>query len=331
MMQVKESGYLMERLWVKKMNRSTKIVALAIIALIGFNFIYDNLLIAKASETQYEKIEKKISGCLDLEKMNVRLSEGLLDIPERFQKQAILYEWITVAVNQYVLEKGIEDVFYCDLEENLLSEKTQFLIDNVNDEREDYLYEYHIEDYNGIDNIQGCYKLKLAGRNHTLYVDVQPQEKKIYLYPAECESFVIKDNSDGNIAVYEQIERGNDGQIIYYPDSYVQSDWDDLEVIDNHFAGVTLEELEKLEYLKVPEGVSKSWESVIYLDVASILKRYMEENQLEEVFYFDADEDIIAYVTNMIFTCRLRSQERTLYMDIDSYNMKAHVYEVEEW
>ena len=65
--------------------------------------------------------------------------------------------------------------------------------------------------------------------------------------------------------------------------------------------------------------------------MASVLKRYMEEKQLDDVFYFDANKDIIVQVTNMIYTCRLRSRERTLYIDIDGYNMKAHVYEVEEW
>lgn len=313
-----------------KTIRKIILIMLTVILLICIS-VNCNLLTIKASEKWENTIGKEINISLELERMNDRLSEGLLDIPERFQKQAILYEWITAAVNQYVLDKGIDDVFYCDLEENLLSEKTQFLNDNISDEWKDYPYEYHIEDYNDTENIQGCYKLKLEGRNHTLYVDVQVQERKIFIYPAECEFLVVKDNLDGNIAAYEQIERGDDGQIVYYPDIYVQSDWDDLEFIDNHFAGVTLEELEELEYLKLPEGAGYSWESAIYLDVASILKRYVEENQLEDVFYFDTDEDIIARVTNMIFTCRLRSQERTLYMDIDSYNKKAHVYEVEEW
>lgn len=331
MIQMKESGYLMERLSDKKMSRIRKIAALAVIISICLNAKYSSQLMVKASETRDENVEKETVRSLELDRTNARLFEGLLDTPESFQRQAVLYEWITEAVNQYVLEKGIDDVFYCNLEEDLLSEKTQYIINNSSDKWKDYPYEYLIEDESKVDMGQGSYKLKLAGQDHILYVDVQVQDKKIYLYPAECEFLVVVDNSDGNIEAYEQIESGDDGQIVYYPDIYVKSDWDDLERIDDHFAGVTTEELEELEYLKLPKGASDSWNVVIYLDVASILKRYVEENQMDDVFYFDADKDIIARVTNMIFTCRLRSQERTLYMDIDSYNMNAHVYEVEEW
>lgn len=312
-----------------RIKKNTLIVLVAIVII--YIYVNCNLLIIKASEKWEDSTEKEITTPLELERMNARLSEGLLDMPEWFQRQMILYEWITAAVDQYVLEKGIDDIFYCDLEEQLLNEKTQFFIDNVSDEWKDYPYEYCIKDDAGLDIVQGCYKLKLEGEKHILYADVQTQEKKIYLYPAECEFFLMVDNSDGNVAAYEQIERGDEGQIVHYPDTYVQSDWNDLECIDNHFSGVAIEELEELDYLKLPEGVSKSWNAVIYLDVASILKRYVEENQLDDVFYFNADKDIIAQVTNMIFTCRLRSQERTLYIDIDGYNMKAHVYEVEEW
>ena len=91
-----------------------------------------------------------------------------------------------------------------------------------------------------------------------------------------------------------------------------------------------LEELENLDFLKVPEGASASYSAGVYLDVASVLKRFLEENQIEEIFYFDIAEDVVSEVTNMIFTCRVRSRNRTLYIDLDTVNMKAHVYQVEE-
>lgn len=102
---------------------------------------------------------------------------------------------------------------------------------------------------------------------------------------------------------------------------------DNMEVIDDHFAGVSLDELQSLDYLKFPDNLC-CYQS-IYLSVSSILKRYMEEHHIEDVFYFDAEKDIIGSVTNMIFTCRLRGENQTLYIDIDAYNMKCHVYEME--
>ena len=63
-----------------------------------------------------------------------------------------------------------------------------------------------------------------------------------FVYPAECEFLLVVGNADGNTAVYEQIERGDEGQIVYYPDTYVQSDWNNLESIDGHFLEIEIKE-----------------------------------------------------------------------------------------
>lgn len=331
MIQIKENGYLREKLKLNDSKKCRLIILLLMAIAICINSNFRGLLIATASEIQRDENEQTKVYVLALDRMNERLSEGLLDTPERFQRQAVLYEWILAAVNQYVTEKGIEDTFCCDLKKDILNTQMRFIINNPSGERKEYPYEYYIENDYGIDMSQESYKLKLEGKENVLYLDIQVQEKKVYIYPAEWECLVISDNSDGNITAYEQIERDSEGQITYYPDTYVRSDWINIECIDDHFAGTTIEELEQLEYLKVPEGAGDSYDASLYLSVAGVLKRYVEENKLKDSFYFNADQDVIARVTNMIFTCRLRGREKTLYMDIDRYHMKAHVYEVEEW
>ena len=114
-------------------------------------------------------------------------------------------------------------------------------------------------------------------------------------------------------------------------DFCVEVDWDDLKREDDHFSEVDFDEIENLDFLKVPEDTREYYNVGLYLDVASLLKRYLEENRITgEVFYFDSDKDDISRVTNMIFTCRVRSRNRTLYIDLDAVNMKGHVYQVEE-
>ena len=129
-------------------------------------------------------------------------------------------------------------------------------------------------------------------------------------------------------AIFKRIrEEGEDSL-----DAYVKSDWDDLEVEDNHLAGIPYDEIEELDFLIIPDNINV--DVITYLDVACALQRYMEENQIEDVFYFDANQDIVSSVTNMIFTCRVRGTSRTLYIDIGVYSyydsIRCHVYQVEE-
>lgn len=269
-----------------------------------------------------------------------KLSNGMLDIPISFQKKITLYGWIMEALDQYVAETGLEDDFICNLEKDILYGDREF---NVVEEQGvwrafheqepwvNYQYEYSIQNEAAFDMRQDSYKLELQGKENILYMDINVKEGKVIIYPKETETYGgLIFSTGGNAAAYELIEEDEDGQIIFYPDFYVQSDWDDLEGVDDHFAGVSRGELEELSYLIIPESDSTAWYANVYLSVASILKRYVEENKIDDVFYFDADEDIISGVTNMIFTCRLRGSTMTLYIDIDGYNFKAHVYQMEE-
>ena len=99
-----------------------------------------------------------------------------------------------------------------------------------------------------------------------------------------------------------------------------------MELYDNHLGEVSFDELHELSFLEIPEDVMNPER---YLNVASALKRYVEENQIEGVFYFDVEQGVICQVTNLIYICPVRGNTLILYVDIDGYNMKAHVYQVE--
>ena len=167
----------------------------------------------------------------------------------------------------------------------------------------------------------------MEGEDNTLYLDIDIENAKVSVYTTE--NLGVISGGVGYVDAYREIVRDEEGQILYYPDTYVQSDWEDFERVDDHFAGVSFDELGQLEYLKIPED-SMEYYAVVNLNIASVLKRYLEENQIDDVFSFDAEEDVIAHVTNMIYTCRVRGTTMTLYIDIDGYNMKAHVYQVED-
>lgn len=252
------------------------------------------------------------------------LTEGMLDIPESVQRQIILYEWIMDGAEQYMTETGMEDTFFCDLKDDVLYDDRVFI---VREQSTEWKYAYPIKNEAGIDMKLESYKMTMQGTEHVLDVYVNVKDGKVYIYSGEFCPVLHVYAQGQNEAANKFIERDDDGLIIYYPDFYVESDWDDLAWEDQHFAEVSLDELKTLNYLKIPDNTC-DWG--IYLNVASVLKRYIEDNQIEDVFYFDADRDVICYVLNMIYTCRVRGESMTLYMDIDSYNMKAHVYQMED-
>lgn len=306
---------------LKKSNKFSDITCLGILLLIGMIGLKEPFIVTAESATEEPVF-------MDLGRISMRFEEGQLELPTSFEEELLLYRWIGEAVDQYTTEKGIEDVFYCDLQHDLLYGSREFSVRGIWAGKTTG-YEYPLQAADTIVSERERYQLRLEGREHILYVEVNRREGKVILYPKED---VFPDlYESGNPDAYKQIV-SVDGRwpVLEYPDWYVENDWDDMERADNHLDEVKQEELEHLDYLKLPENAADGYEVIIYLDVASVLKRYIEENQLEEVFYFDAEKDIVSHVTNMIFTCRVRSQNRTLYIDMDGYNLKYHVYQIEQ-
>ncbi len=300
-------------------NKLTGFIVLLLLAVLVVNIPCQTL----ASESLLNEPDREVVN-MNIFQSKDNLTEGMLEIPEDVQREIILYQWIMEAVEQYISETGIEDVFSCDLENDLLYGDREFRLMEM--QRAEWnRYVYPIKDETRIDMKRESYKLILPGVEHILYMDVNIKAGQIFIYPKEYG--VAMQTKGGNITAYELIERDDNGQIEYYPDIYVESDWDDLAYSDNHFAEVSFDELGELNFMEIPDAID---DPVKYLNVASVLKRYVDEKQLDDVFYFDAEQDTISQVTNLIYTCRLRGTTMTLYIDIDGYNMKAHIYQVEE-
>ncbi|EOS41623.1 hypothetical protein C809_04194 [Lachnospiraceae bacterium MD335] len=310
--------------WLKHL-KVIKIIALSAM-IFCFDLIFMGTLYAAASE--FMDIQKKTGQTyIGLEKLQNTFETGMLDLPKEIRQELMFYQWISEALDHYASESGDEEVFNFDVKRDILYGSKRFRLpemfrgEDIN--IKSWVYSINHEELNQY--TQDSYQFRLEGTDQTLYAEINLKEGAVHLYP---ESEVVLVHGQGDDEAYKLIKENEYNEIEYYPDFYVESDWDDMEVIDDHFAGVSLDEVQKLDYLKIPDDMQ--FNQAVYLSVASVLKRYMEENQVDDVFYYDAEKDNIACVTNMIFTCRLRGNTRTIYMDIDAYNMKCHVYEVEE-
>lgn len=304
---------------------SNNYVKKCILLLVIFAVLLNSIGIrVKASETKDDALNNSIVP-IDLNKTDERLKEGYLDVPEKFRQELFLYQCITETVDQYVTENNIDDTFYFDLKEDWLygSRKFEVTVGYFSTE----IYEYPICGRENIEFEEDSYQFRVEGKKDTIYIEIDFKEEKVYLYP-ESGNYVQILYPEGNEEAFERKKKEGKN----YLDAYVKSDWDDLEMEDNHLAGIPYDEIGELDFLIIPDNIHA--DVITYLDVACALKRYMEENQIEDVFYFDANQDIISSVTNMIFTCRVRGTSRTLYIDIGIYSyedgIRCHVYQVEE-
>lgn len=108
------------------------ILSTSIIYLVGFK-----VTVSELSDVSPDKDIK-----LELEKAYDRFECGMLDIPDKFQEEIILYKWAADAVEQYLAEKGIEDT-----------------ISNV---------------------MAGIYTCRVRGKEHTLYIDAANMKCHVY-------------------------------------------------------------------------------------------------------------------------------------------------------
>lgn len=283
------------------------------------------LMEVQARAPEQKDILENQSISIGFEKVDMRFKEGYLDVPEKIKQELFIYQCITETVDRYVTENNIDDTFYFDLKEDMLYGSREFTIDVPPQNT----FEYPLQIKEDLKFGQDSYKFRIKGENDILYIEINLMENKIYLYPEAGNYYIFTFYDIGNLKAYERYEKEEKD----YLNLYIISDWDDMKVEDDHLAEVPLKEIGNLDYLVIPEEDIKGNEQ-IYLDVASALKRYIDEKQINDVFYFNADRDIVSNVTNMIFTCRVRGTSQTLYIDIGIYSyedgIRCHVYQVEE-
>lgn len=126
-------------------NKLTGFIVLLLLAVLVVNIPCQTL----ASESLLNEPDREVVNMNILQSKD-NLTEGMLEIPEDVQREIILYQWIMEAVEQYISETGIEDVFSCDLENDLLYGDREFRLMEM--QRAEWnRYVYPIKDETRID------------------------------------------------------------------------------------------------------------------------------------------------------------------------------------
>lgn len=227
-----------------------------------------------ASETKDDALNNSIIP-IDLDKADERLKKGYLAVPEKFRQELFLYQCITEALDQYVTENNIDDIFYFDLKVNWLYGSRKF---EVSDLFSTKIYEYRLLEKEGVEFEEDSYQFWVKGKEDTLYIEIDLKEEKVYLYP-ESRNYIRISYMEGNKEAYERIREEGKNPL----DAYVKSDWNDMKEEDEHLAEVPFKEIGNLDYFIIPEEDIRGHER-IYLNVASALKRYMDEKKIDDVF-----------------------------------------------
>lgn len=139
-----------------------------------------------------------------------------------------------------------------------------------------------------------------------------------------------------------------------------EQDWLQKELIDEAELNQSeIENVEKVENetgIKTATGVEISEnftkKLILYQYIEYGLRKYSEDNNQDERYYCDIEEDLLSYDTeftmknegdmpyktdlpkeiipalsNNIYNFRLKGTNDNIYMTIDTYNMKIHVYD----
>ena len=163
------------------------------------------------------------------------------------------------------------------------------------------------------DLVNDKYILKIVGVEDTLYVIIDTYGMKIYVYEYVKGTTIIRGGDYDKGVSDKELE------------SIVQSDWDDMW--PEEYSTYTLN---GWEYLTTPSlDEMKSYNPDLYGMVTYSLQRYCEEKGIEEQFHFDFRKDLVSSVAYRIFTVKVQSEYRILYMDIDMDRNKVHIYQVE--
>lgn len=221
-----------------------------------------------------------------------------------------LKSFVDYAIQKYCEEKGIENSYTYQLLRNMLHHDTRIKGENK------YTYDLNRRISPQLTNDR--FTFKMSGQYNTIFVVIDTYRMKMYVYEdIEGEIYVVEGNSsDREAELYK-------GEAL---DDCVISDWEDMweleynEYVSNGWQYLTMPEFDERTRIN-PE---------LYGMVIYSLRRYCEENNIEEMFYFQFPRDKVSNVTSRVFTVKVEGDFRTLYMDIDMDRNKVHVYEVEE-
>lgn len=237
-------------------------------------------------------------GRLDLKKKSLIMSE------ETMKKVNLMQEYVDYGIQTYCEVYGMKNEYQC----NVIEDKIEHIISISADNS--IKVDVPIDIIKGMENDKYFYKAISVKKE--IYILVDTYRMKIFVYDASTAE-VQMDNTFDSEAFKNDLKL----------EDCVESDWNDV------FIGEYWNLMKnKMKHLRIPKDTT--YFNELYGEVAYVVERYCVERQLNEEFFFDADDEkyFSGNVTNMVFTIRLENENRIVYIDIDTRRHKYHVYEV---
>lgn len=283
------------------------------------------------------KLNRKVSIVPDFsEETNQNIAEDL----------EILDGYIRYCIEKYCDEFNIVDNFTYDIYEDIFYEN----LESINVIEEGYKGDLGKEITERL--VNDIYFFKIYGEERNLYLKINTHNMKFYVYEMDKEGnsvvgdiLIIDRELVGLNEAYDRIIREyDDGPILmYYPDDYVDTD---LGYDDYRFYN---EKTEKWEWSINEELYTKINLEFNYKDYDNIKTKnvyenddkicnligysfieYFKRNNTTDVITIDLELKPSPNITNMVFTLKIEGEKKDYYIDLDTINLKSHIYEIDE-
>lgn len=214
---------------------------------------------------------------------------------------------VDYAIEKYCNEKGVENTYSYQLLESMLHHDTHIRGENK--------YTYDLDRQISSELANNRHIFRITGSENAIYVDINTYRMKMYVYEdIKGEIYVVEGEYSDKMFDWVELE---DCVQCDWPDDMWE--WEYNDFVANGWVYLVTPSLEDMITTN-PE---------LYGMVIYSLRRYCEENGIEEVFHFDFLKDKVSNVSPRIVTVKVKSDNRMLYMDIDLNGNKVHVYQVE--
>ena len=241
------------------------------------------------------------------EQMTEQESENLIT-QDVYDDLVQLKSFVDYALEKYCDDKMIENTYSYQLFENMMHHDT-FIRGEAT-----YIYDLNKKITQNLSNDKYFFRI---GEDPTIIIVIDTYRMKIYIYEEIKGQIYVVEGNSGDEDVSLRSEKLAD---------FVQCDWpDDMWDIEyNSFV------IDGWEYLTTPDFDEMiTTLPDLYGMVTYSLQRYCKEKNIQEMFYFEYPKDRVSNVTYRVFTVKVESANRMLYMDIDMDRNKVHVYQVE--
>lgn len=223
-----------------------------------------------------------------------------------YDKLEELTKLVDYAIQKYCDKKGKDNTYTYHIIENMLHHDIRI--------EDDDGYIFDLDKIVPSELLGDRFTFQIQGQENLIFVIINTYRMKMYVYEAESNPRIVEGETVERNVFDSELER------------IVQCDWPDMWPWEyNQFV------IDGYEYLTTPsfdEMISVNPD--LYGMVIYSIQRYCEENGLEEMFYFQFPDDLVTSVANRLFTVKVESENRMLYMDIDMNRNKVHIYQVQE-